>query len=813
MTNATQTVTDLRLLGDVGLGLTLSLAVVLSGAAWALYWRETRSRIGNDRWVLPTLRAVAVFLLVLMLSGPVLHHRRTIGELARILVFVDNSKSMNITDDFMDPPRKLQVGATYGWWNPDLLKTNWLGMPVSAEKISNAVVAAVEKFDAAKRWQRMELLVLDEKDGFLPKLIKKHNVELWAIADPEPQRLWIGEQGLALPKTFPVKPDADNTDLSDAIATRIGQHHDERCAVVIVSDGQHNFGGSPLEAAKVAGGLNIPIFTIGIGAVERPKDLAIMDIAAPQSVFVEDHAHGEIDIKDDMLPGQPFIVKIAEGGQTLWEKKLVTEQTHRRKVEFDFPIKDLIEAKKSKLTGVEYSSFPLALTASITPLPGEKEITNNVSQFRLRAQTQKRKVLLLDGRPRWEIRYLRNMFERDSQWEVTSLVAGTEVKDEWKHGDAPGQLPPSREALFAYDLIIFGEVPPQLLGNDDLEWIKEFVGTRGGGLVFIDGQRNLLREYATGPLRSLFPVEWSDKTPKESPTSLQLSDRGSLFGPLRLSASAGENTSLWKQLQPPHWVSPIKALPGSETLVDAVVGVLKRPAIVQRPFGAGKVLLMGTDETWRWRYDVAEKYQDAFWHQMADAIMEPSYAAHNKYIALDAGSVNYQAGDAAEIRVRLRDDQGRTITAGHPTATLTRDGQKIATISLLPNENSGGAFRGKTAKLTPGTYEVRVDAGQLVPETGDMPVEFYVQPKGGEAGHELAELTCNEELLQQMARASGGEYFREESAAKVVNKLDPLSKGRIEESETVLWQSWYWFIPVILLLTFEWILRKRAGLI
>jgi hypothetical protein len=813
MTNATQTVTDLRLLGDVGIGLTLTLAFALAGAAWALYWREVRHRVTNDRWILPTLRALAVFLLVLMLAGPVLHHRRTIGELARIIVFVDNSKSMNITDDFMDPQRKLQVGAVYGWWNPDLLKTNWLGFPVSAEKVSNAVVAAIDKFDSARRWQRMEQLLLDDKDGLLPQLVKKHNVELWSIADPEPQRLWIGEQGLALPKTFAVKPEVDNTDLGDAIAARIAQHHDERCAVVLVTDGQDNFGGSPLETAKMAGGLNIPIFTIGIGALERPKDLAIMGVGAPQTVFVDDRARGDITIKDDMPPGQAFSVKIEESGQTLWEKKLVTDQTHRRRIEFDFSIKDLIEARKSKTSGVEYSSFPLALTANITPLAGEKDTTNNTSQFRLRALTQKRKVLILDGRPRWEFRYLRNMFERDSQWEVNALVAGTEVKDDWQHGDAPGQSPPSKEGLFAYDLIVFGEVPPNLLSQDDLEWIKEFVGTRGGGLVFIDGQRHILREYARGPLRSLFPVEWLEKSPKETPSFLQLTDRGENFGPLRLSSSAGENAALWKQLQPPHWLGSMKALPGAETLVEAVSGTEKQPAIVLHSYGAGKVLQMGTDETWRWRYDVAEKYQDAFWHQMAEAVMEPAYAAHNQYVALDAGAVNYQAGDAAEIRVRLRDDQGRTITAGHPTATLTRDGQKIATISLTSDENSGGAFRGKTAALAPGTYEVRVDAGQLVPATEDMPVEFYVQRKGGEAAYEMAELNCNEGLLDQMAHASGGEYFREEVAAQLVNKLDPLSKGRIEESETVLWQSWWWFVPIIILLTAEWALRKRAGLI
>ena len=168
--------------------------------------------------------------------------------------------------------------------------------------------------------------------------VKKHNVEVWAITDGEPQRWWSSEQALPLPKNLPVKPEGDGSDLNGAIAARIGRQKDERCAVVLVSDGQHNRGGSPLETAKVAGGRNIPIFTVGIGAVERPNDLAVLDVTAPQSVFFEDRVKGEVALKDDVVPGQAFTVKIEEGEQVLWEKELKTERTHRRKVEFDFQI-------------------------------------------------------------------------------------------------------------------------------------------------------------------------------------------------------------------------------------------------------------------------------------------------------------------------------------------------------------------------------------------------------------------------------------------------------------------------------------------
>jgi len=243
------------------------------------------------------------------------------------------------------------------------------------------------------------------------------------------------------------------------------------------------------------------------------------------------------------------------------------------------------------------------------------------------------------------------------------------------------------------------------------------------------------------------------------------------------------------------------------------IGKEKVPVIVLRQYGAGKILYLGTDETWRWRYGVADQYQEPFWHQLANAIMEPPYAVRDKFIALDTGSVNYRAGESAEIRVRLRDEIGRAIIHGNILALLYCDGQKVSTLTLSAGETSGGAFRGKTAPLAPGRYEVHLDTKNLVPGNSEIFAEFYVQGRGADAAFELGELSCNEGLLMEMAKASGGEYFREEDASKLVKRLEPFSKGRVEESETVLWQSWWWFIPLVCLLTTEWILRKRAGLI
>jgi hypothetical protein len=64
-----------------------------------------------------------------------------------------------------------------------------------------------------------------------------------------------------------------------------------------------------------------------------------------------------------------------------------------------------------------------------------------------------------------------------------------------------------------------------------------------------------------------------------------------------------------------------------------------------------------------------------------------------------------------------------------------------------------------------------------------------------------------------MAALSGGEYFREEDAGRLVELLQPLSRGKVVETQTLLWQSGWWFGAVLALLAVEWVLRKRAGML
>ena len=671
------------------------------------------------------------------------------------------------------------------------------------------VRAALQRFDAAPRWARAEALLLGGAEPLAAKLAGKHRVEILALDGAEARLLWAGGSADGaptkdLPRALAAMPGSPVTNLADAVKARVGDRDEERSAVVLLSDGRHNDGSSPIQAARMFGNRQIPVFAVGYGNTGFPEDLAVVDVRAPASVFFKDRVRGEIVLKDDMPAGRPFTVKIEAGGETLWEKRLLTERSHHRRVAFDFPVQGLVEKRAgAKEAGLDVLSLPLTFQATVQA-EGERERRNNDASFSLYGVVHKRKALILDGRPRWELRYLRNLFDRDEQWEVTALLADRANGEGWPRGKGPDAFPADRETLFGFDLVVFGEVPRQFLKLEELEWLRDFVDKRGGGLLFIDGRRGHMSGYADTPLGALLPVDW--KAEGGRPTALRPTQEGAERVMLQLDADREKSLEIWAGLQAPHWVAPARALKGAETWLEAVVGERRVPALVHRRFGAGRVLWAGFDESWRWRYEVADLHHRRYWNQLVREIMEPPFTVRDERVSLGVGKLVYAPGETVEVRARLRGDDGRPLAKADAEAEVWVGDRRAASAKMAPDENAGGLFHAQLGALPPGAYEVRLrGAGG-----GRVRTTFVV--RSAETA-ELAELTCHEDLLRQLAAHSGGLYVREEDAGALEARLEPLSREKVIESDLALHGSWAWFVPIVLLLTVEWMLRKWAGML
>ena len=479
-----------------------------------------------------------------------------------------------------------------------------------------AVHAAIARFDGLSRFGRMEAMLLDAERGLLADLRGKHHVELVALGEGEAESLWSDAASATLPQKLDITPEAIHTDLTGGLRRRLQPREGSegqpalRTAAVLLTDGQHNEGPSPLQVAQLLGTRQIALYTLGVGSAEPPRDLALLKITAPESVAKDDRMRGEIALADHMPPGKPFTLRIEHEGEIVWEQALVTDGKALRKVAFDFAIAKLVEAKlQGQDRDVKVLSLPLAMRAVIAPVEGETRQDNNAAPLHFRAVTQNWRMLLIDGRARWETRYLHNLFDRDQRWQVNLVLAGPAAeRSAISRGDGEGMFPKDKQALFAYDLIVFGELPPGLLGAQELAWMDEFARNRGGGVVFIDGQRGHLARYARLPIGPMLPVDWIGTGGVDMmPERLVPRGGGSPPAPLMLAPTPAENAELWRALPPPHWTASVKVTPGAgEVLLEAVAGEQRVPVMVERRYGAGRVIYLGADETWRWRYEVGD---------------------------------------------------------------------------------------------------------------------------------------------------------------------------------------------------------------
>ena len=947
--------TTLRFVGEIPLWLGLLLSLIVCALSWRYYGRESFELPRRLKWFLPLLRSLAFFLGIMVLTGPVLHHRTIIGELGRVRIYLDASRSMTMQDRHMSVGRKLMIAEQLGWITAghvdstllkatdelsdarrefreemaiapggrgsrraateqasttesvsttetaqqelrppeeiDLAKISVaagkfrtrlqelhaqlptaIGEQLSTELLQplEVAIAAIEgtpdaavsqlttltsagestdaalrkafddsiadvvnsdesirsalaMFDETPRWRRAELVLSESSAKILSALRETHDVEVLTLTGEEA----VG-QASSLASSDPTNATPANgnfsniTDLSTGIVatqksstatTDANVAADQpKPAIVLLTDGQHNTGPSPLQTARVLGSQGVAFYNVSVGASQQASDLAVIGLEHPDLVYQKDKVRGMMIVRDQMPAGKPFAAQISYEGEVLWTQQLLTQNVPERRIEFEFSIDELVTKLGAQFASdIQQNAVPLAFEASIAPLPEESETDNNSRTMRLAAIVSSNKVLILDGRARWETRYLRNVFERDEQWSVNTVIAGPGTDDAvLRRGDEDGQFPATRDALFKYDLIFLGEVSQELFAAQDFEWLKEFVEVRGGGMVFIDGQRRSLPQFADTEIGSLLPVEWLVETIASKPVALQLTDKGAKESALNLATDDEQNRRFWTELPAPHSLVAVNALPGAETLVEINVDGRQRPMMVTRNFGAGRVLYLASDETWRWRYKVADTWHQRIWNQLAKYVMPRPFAVSDEFVSLDTGAVRYDFGSTVDVRARLMGLDGKPAINATADALVWKDGRIVSTVSLNADPDVPGIYRGQIAALPEGEYQVSIRAAGYSDAALQARSGFVVLPP--ESG-EMTQTAANESLLKQIAADTGGAFLREEDMFSLPELLRPLSSGRVVESETLIWQSYWWFAAIVMLLTLEWVLRKRAGLL
>lgn len=788
----------------------IAIAVIGSVAICLWYWREVRQI--RSRWglLLAILRGVAFFLLITMLLRPSIEYTWTEGDLSRLRILMDTSSSMKTRDE------------------PSLQNPSEL----------------------VSRIERVKQSLVNETNGqpsLLARLARQHRID---VVNLEGQVMWDSQQTTMLDSNWELAADRARTPLGEAllaqmregVATEIASQAGTNPsgapklmstkfdAIVLISDGQSNGAIEPIDLLSQNSENDLPIYTAAAGKEFEPIDLGILSSSLSTKVRKEDFLRGTVRIKERCPEGTSYKLLFKNGGVVVYEQRLTVGNQGIRDVSFEFAALESFELAESRLdrTNESRRAIPIDLECEIVPIADLEEmtLTNNVRMLSTWGITRENRILILDPRGRWETRYIRNALERDPNWELVGRLGISEFEK--------SSAIESKEALGSFDLVILTHDAAKVLGNEQSQWLSDFVSKTGGGVIWIDSVRS--DRELNEPWKTLLPFQL--ETQAEAVYS-----RANLArqGGLRLMGSAIEepalklapedsNGSIWDRLAGPGSALVQKAKPGCEVLVEfkAFRDQVERgqseedwfPLIITSRFGQGRILSLASDETWRWRYEVADLYHQRFWNQVSVWCMRPPFAVSDEYLSVDAGNRVYTVDEPVTIRAKLLNEDRLPIENGNVKAVFSQSGTELARLEMLEQIDSGGVYQGVFRDLESLTKSIAYDPTKEVTvhiEASGVPWEALKTKTSFRIDQtvdlESSQLACDTERLASIAQKTKVESLSLQSLDELENLLSVHTRGSINKGRLSLAESYIWLSLIMTVLAVEWILRKRFGLV
>jgi hypothetical protein len=715
------------------------------------------------------LRVVLAALLFVMIGGWQIVRFET--DLPDLVVLVDTSRSMNLT---------------------------------SSEAASGG---------DGSQWQAVVDFLVGEQGDLWNRLSKNYRLQVYRM----------GNELQALESTFESLENSMASLVPGDEASRLGDHwlravENQRgrstAAVVMLTDGALNSGQSWEDAGTLVQEEGLPLFMVQTGAIARPPQLAVVETIVDSTAMVGD-----------------LVTVLA---RVRWDGIRSHSENGRLEVTLRNMRSDKVVFRRELLVGgngvqSDSGSELLAISFTVTepgkqeyqvevaPYPGEVILDDNRSPVNFEVRDTAFRVLLVQGGPSYEFRFLKHLLERartqDGRRPLVDLTSVLQQGDALyaEQDRTARRLPPvDAETLKQLDLIILSDCDPNGLGNVFMNRIRELVAEQGVSLVVIAGTNHLPLRLQKTPLESLLPLTLDGMQATEGANrawSARLTELGEATPALRIA----EKDNAWGQVGEFYWRSQGGSLrPGAQVLLTTQADG-QQPVIVSQRVGNGQVWLQLTDEMFRLhRADSTGAIYERYWLQMIRGLSRPAGLAEEEQARLIVSGERYAVGQTVPFIVRLS-RQLATNAGGFVEVEVT-DSQGTTRRFEANAAADGMEYRGEMdglgmGELRPGAY--RVELTHPLTSVGPVLDSFVV----AEDSTEMANFSVDLETIQRVAKQTGGALLGIGEAKRQLEQLLPqgLALRTRPLQPIVLWNHWLVATLLFAMLSTEWILRRRWG--
>ena len=748
--------------GEIGLeaGSLLSIAVllgILAAGFCIVHWATRLYASNRDRSISLGLRLAALLMLCIPLLQPVLIMPDMVPDENFVAVLVDASESMSLPDGQF----------------------------------------------AKSRGGDIQHLLFENENALLPALETDFKLRRYAFAGDAYRTDSLHET------TFAGKA----TNLSAALDRVLSDFSGLPLAgIVLLTDGGDNSETIPLNKAEELRSLGIPLHVVGLGRERFEQEREILSVTPHKSI--EKATGAEIDVKVRSWGTEPEPVSLS-----LYRGN---EQVHSEKRRLKG------EGKVDQFTFFYEPELPepAEYTLRLDDAPDELNTGNNARSLLIDTREDTTRVLYLEGRLRPDFKYIKRALEDDKAIQVAS-VSRTGRDRIYRQGitspeELEGGFPNSTARLYDYETVLIGDLEASSFSLDQLQALEKFVRLRGGGLLMLGGRHTFAEgSYLDTPVADLLPTEIDPSRRTVVPPSFATADasqEGYQFVPteaglenpiLRLSPNRDTSLARWQsmpRLTTINYLGDVK--PGATLLAQKPkddFGEREALLAVQR-YGKGRSAALPTASTWRWQMQLGaeDMRYERFWRQLVRWLAASAPGRVN----IDLNRYHTAPGEPLPLRVKVYGTDYAPQDGVSVLGRLTAPSGALSEITFQQNLTEAGTYTVPFIPQEEGLHLLEVTAQVADTMIDRQHRSLLVRPPE----NEFYDATLKRSFLQHLAEASGGYYYAPETVSDIPENIkNRRTSTSIYRTES-LWDMPFLFGLVLLLLSTEWVYRRRRGL-
>lgn len=624
------------------------------------------------------------------------------------------------------------------------------------------------------------------------------------------------------------EPDGAATDLAAAIEK--GLHEDclQGQAMLLLSDGGHNAGGGAdrvRKSAAKAKAMAAPILACTLGGQAGVRDLEVSLDMPEKLAFVGQDVPVIVHLRQRGALARRTTLSLRRAGQALQEREVELSP-------------DGVTEEVFQVTEPAPGLYRYEIVAE--PLAEEVTGVNNTATLLVRAVDEPVRVLLLEGKPYWDTKFLVRKLAADDLIDLVSVVRladerflqrkispvsrgedednarqgadeeGPESKsirtDHWEVRREAGNILADPDMLASFQIVVLGRDTEVFLTDKALVQLETWLNEQEGSLVCFRGAPS---SQLSSRLGALMPVHW--KPSQESRFRVRWTESGRS---LRWLHSPGDDDRVLPGLPSLATVSrPEKPRPLAVVLATTVSGDTgdETPAISYQRVGSGRVVAIEGAGMWRWAFlpaehDEHDELYGRLWQSMIRWLVTNVGMLPSERLALSVDKVTFTTSESVTAELLLRREESPQTP---PRVELTGDGLEDARLITPVSTNYPGQYRVPFGKLPEGRYWARVEGAgeEEVSAVSGFDVRGNLR--------ERLEVQARPDLMERIADESGGGVLETPDTQTIAERFEQhLVRVRPERiRRTMAWDRWWVLVAALTFCATAWGFRRRWGLI